>query len=393
MKRKLRYAILLGAALLVTGCGTAEIGENKQGNIVTAEEETVKTVSGREIIAELEQTAKETPKRDKKVLEITESEDFNSGILGEPSKALEEDMAVQAIEFFVVIEAVEKVYGSHEQFDEYGVIFLENQMQEAEQSGIWLGVKELDEKVDALIRELQPKVDAGEILAEPIYIYRSPHTQMELNELQDEVAKVLQPMAPKINSGQLWVDTITGDIEIGHDFLTEVQQVELREKFANYTINFEQVGRMVAEPGESIIIYPDDKFTTEVPTEGGYIVQVEENRFLVAGGKYGAIYFTYPGEIEQVKVGQRVEVESAGGIAESYPGQGTAKYIEVLPEYKPETAKLTESEVVQQVAAIAYEKSNWVPHLESVTYDEQTKKWHVSISQDEETYEIEIQDK
>lgn len=391
MKSIAKYGILLGCALFIAACGTA--GENGQGNIVKIDEETPKTVSGREIIAALEQTIKETPRRDERVLEITESEDFNSGIMGEPSKKLEEDMAVQSIEFFAVMEAIEKVYGGHEQFDEVGVLFLENQMQEAEQSGVWLGVKEADEQIDALIHELQPKVDAGEILAEPIYIYRSPHTQKELNELQDEVAKVLQPMAPKINSGQLTVNTITGDIEIEHDFLTEVQQEELRAKFAKHTIHFEQVGRMVAKPGESIIIYPDDQYTTEAPTEGGYIVQANQKSFLITGKNYGAIYFEYPGEIEQVQVGQRVEVEAAGGIAQSYPGQGTAKYIEVLPEYKPENAFLSESEVVQQAAAIAFERSNWAPHLETVTYDEKTKKWHVNIMQDEEKYEIEIEDK
>ena len=88
-------------------------------------------------------------------------------------------MAVQGIEGPAAIQAVEKVYGEGGIHNE-GVIFIENQTRGAEQSGVWIGIKEPDERVQQLLDLLQPKVDAGEILAEPIYIFRSPHTEKEL---------------------------------------------------------------------------------------------------------------------------------------------------------------------------------------------------------------------
>ena len=72
--------------------------------------------------------------------------------------------------------------------------FLKIRRNGAEQSGIWIGLKDPDERVQQLLDLLQPKVDAGEILAEPIYIFRSPHTEKELYELQDEVAAALKEM-------------------------------------------------------------------------------------------------------------------------------------------------------------------------------------------------------
>lgn len=389
--KKIGYVIVLGASLLLTGCGMGVEGDAGQASLVEIEWKPLKVVSGREIIAELEQTVKETPIRDQKVLTIIEDE--KNGVFGKPSKGSAEDMAVQLIEMPAVLEGLQKVYGDEAAFEQYGVIFMENQSHGDEQSGGWIGIKEPDEKFRKFIRELQFKVDAGEILAAPIYIFRSDFTQAELYDLQEEVLKVLQPMHSGSGSFGLSVNSITGAIEISHDFLTEAQQVELREEFEDWTIQFEQEGRIAPKPGESIITHPDEKFTTTEPKEGGYVMEASKNEFLVTGGEYGAIRFKYPGEIEQLKVGQRIEVESTGMILYSYPGQGTAKYIDILPEYKPENAKLSESEVVQQAVALAKEKSDWVTEIQSISYDKKTSKWHVTIQQDEEIVDFQIADR
>lgn len=406
MKKKAGFMLTLCVALLIGGCGTAEDDLVQTANELVepekSEENGLETASGREIIAELEQTVKETPKRDARAKEQIESDDYQKGMFGEPSPELAEDTAVQAIEAMVTIDAVEKVYGGHEGFEKTGVLFIENQMSGAEQSGVWVGIKERDERLDELLALLQKKVDAGEILAEPIYFYRSPHTGAELQELQKEVGKALEPMWDERGTFGLSVNTITGNIEITHDFLKAEQQEELREKFADYTIHFEQDGRMIAEPGDPMTTFPDEKYTTTPSLEGGYVMHIGEDEVLVVGTMpedfsstggqkdfYGAAYYKYP-EVDQLKVGQRVHVEMTGPMMHSYPGQGRAKYIEVLPEYKPANAKLSESEVIQKV--IEKKKSNDVMIIRSLTFDEEAAVWKVGVKQEEEEYELEIKD-
>ena len=258
------------------------------------------------------------------------------------------------IEGPAALEAMEKVYGPNGMYNN-GVIFFENQSNGAEQSGIWIGVKEPDERVRQLLDLLQPKVDAGEILAEPIYIFRSPHTEKELNDLQEKVAEALKGMYSKQGSYGLYVNTITGEIEISHDFLKPEQQKELEQLFADHTINFKQDGKLVAEPGESSIIEPKQTFTDSPVKDGGFIMSVEEGRIFVAGGTEGATYYKFP-EADKLKVGQRVKVEASGAIVESYPAQGTAKFVEVMPDYKPVNAKLSESEAVAKALEVGRRK-------------------------------------
>lgn len=386
MKKKIKSSMLLSCIFLITACGT--VGNDLPAKSTTSTEEVKDPViEERKIIAELKKTTDDLSKRDVKVTELVESEDYKSGVLGEPSQALTEDMAVQSIEFSAVIEALEKVYGNLNNFDQSGVIFLENQMQDAVKSGVWIGVKERDDQVEAFIRELQLQVDQGEILAEAVHIYHSPHSQIELNTRQDEVAKVLQPLTPEYGSSSVSMNIVTGDIEIGHDFLGEEKQAELRKQFSTHSIQFEQLGRMAVKPGASIIEYANELYTTKSPESGDYILKENQEQFLA-----GNIYFDYPGDIERLKVGQRVEVEAAGGIALSDPGQGTAKYVKVLPDYKPESAKFSASEVVQKAVKQAFQKSDRIPHFESIIYDDKTKTWVLSILQNEESYKVSIEE-
>lgn len=406
MKKRIGFMLMLSIALLLAACGTA--GENAKldseekaaANLALKEKSNV--VNGREIIAELVQTVTETANRDKVVKEQQESGMYGE-IHGDGPEELLEDLAVQAIEAPAVFGAIEKVYGS-DKFRSIGVLFLEN--------GIWIGIKEPDERLDEVLKLLQPQVDAGDILAEPIYFYRSAYTEKDLELLQEEVVEALKPMHAERGSFGISSDIPTGNIEITHDFLKEEQQEELRKQFADYTIHFEQQGRLIAEPGEPTTTYPDQAFTTTPSTEGTYIMQIAEGEMLVVdtmpqdlsanGGVddyYEAVHYTYPGATDDLKVGQRVKVEGTGFIAMTYPGQGGAKYVEVLPEYKPENAKLSESEVVVKVIDRAKKKADGIVIIRFIQFDEQAANWKIGVKHPnvgEEgadlDYEIEIKD-
>ena len=358
----------------------------KNGSVEESEWQTLKLVSGREIIAELKQTAQDTPGRDQAVAAQEEFPEF-----GEQTKELAEDIAVQAIEGPAALEAMEKVYGPNGIHNE-GVIFFENQRNGAEQSGIWIGLKDPDERVQQLLDLLQPKVDAGEILAEPIYIFRSPHTEKELNELQEKVAAALKEMDSKRGSYGLYVNTITGEIEISHDFLKPEQQKELQQLFADHTINFEQDGRLVAEPEESSIIEPEQPFTDSPVKDGGFIMSVEEGRIFVAGGTEGATYYKFP-EADKLKVGQRVKVEASGGIMESYPAKGTAKFVEIMPDYKPVNANLSESQAVAKAFEMDEGKSGMgFLLIKEIKFDEKESKWMFTVLNESGDATLEVED-
>jgi len=102
-----------------------------------------------------------------------------------------------------------------------------------------------------------------------------------MEHLQEEVLNALKRMAPEPGSFSIASDIMTGNIEITHDFLKEEQQKELRQQFVDYTIRFEQQGRLIAEPGESATTYPNEPFTTTPSMEGTYVMRIDEEEMLV----------------------------------------------------------------------------------------------------------------
>lgn len=398
--------MFIGLGLVLTGCGISDSGQNIKNN--GSEWETIETVSGRNIIAKLEQGDVETPERDKMVENIKESREFTDGSFGEPSDELAEEMAVQQVEGSIVIPLLEEFYGGRDGLDKIGVIFFENKSSGAEQSGLWFGVKEPDERLQELVNLLQERVDAGEIKARYVYIYKSPHTQTEINELSDEVFAVAREFqekheTPNRVSIHTSVDTITGEIHIGHNFLTEEQQKAFIDKFSNNIIKIVQDGPLAPKDGEPDTIYPESEFTNVPSKEGAYIMEIANERILVidaapqdfskTGGIaefYSAIYYSFPDASKKLKVGQRVKVDASGGIMESYPAQGTALYVTVLPEYKPDGAKLSESEVIR----MALEEINITEQLgfhtiRDISYDQENKRWTVQFKDENEVIEIE----
>ena len=379
--KKVIFTFIACSALVISGCGT---GDKVQNASVQQEDwQTIKEIDGREIIVELRQTVEESPARDQLAQEQLDSPDYTGGFFGDPSTELEEDMALQAIEGIVALDAVEEVYGSNGEFDKEGIRFLENQTEGAAQSGVWIGVKNPDSRLQKVVDVLQAKVDAGEILAEPIYIFRSSYTQEDLQEIQDEVAEVLLSMKPERGSFSLSVNTITGIVEVGHDFLKSTEQKELEKQFPDYTFKFEQQGSAVEEPAMSAIIHPDQNITETPVEDGGFIMGVSDGSIFVSGGTEGATNYSFP-EADHLKVGQRVKVEASGGILESYPAQGTAKFVEILPDYKPADAVLSESQAVAKVIkdkTLEYFNFNVI---NEIRYDAKQKVWVVKVSDDSE---------
>lgn len=406
--------ILPAMLILLAACGTEEEPGAKepmsdQDESVTSGSEDVKMVSGREILVTLEQTA-EPVKRNEEAAAVKESQNFKEGYSGEPTEELAEDMAIQQIEARAVEKAVETVYGGHAELEKVGVTFLGNQTSGATQPGIWVGIKNPDERVEELVAILQQQVDAGEILAEPIYIYKSAHTRAELNDLMYQAGKKVKPMAeahpnPDAVSYSISADTITGALEIGHNFLTADQIEELKNAFPEQEVIIDQEGMMVPLPGEPTVTYPDPAVAAEPSEEGNYIISLEEDRFLAVevqpknfsenGGQeefYSAIYYDFTDAGELLEVGQRVKIATAGPILESYPGQGRAVLVEVLPTYQPESADLTEAEVVKRALEGIDQKEFGVPAIRSVSYSAEEDMWTLAFKSWEQETEKVIKD-
>jgi hypothetical protein len=197
---------------------------------------------------------------------------------------------------------------------------------------------------------------------------------------------------------------ITGDIKIDHNFLTQEQQESLKDQFPGETIVFEQTGRLAPIGGEPDTIYPDDEFTETYTKEGSYVMELNEEGFLAVaaepenfsktGGQsdfFSAIHFKFPDAFQKLKAGQRVLVEPSGWIMESYPGQGTALYVEVLPEYKPAGADLSESQVIRK--AIKKNKNQMgVLAVRELSYDNGSDQWTVSLKQEDKEWVVKIED-
>ncbi|WP_223639072.1 DUF3221 domain-containing protein [Planococcus sp. 4-30] len=409
-----KILVLIGLLLLLSGCGTDE--EPLKEPLANEEDPSAasgagdkEAVRGREILVTLEQTA-DPVKRNEAAAAVKESSDFKEGYLGEPTEELAEDMAVQQIEAEAVFKAVEDIYKGNEGLEKAGVIFLENQTSGANQSGVWVGIKNPDERIGELAAILQKQVDAGEILAEPIYIYKSAHTRSELNDLMYQAGKIVKPMAeahpnPESVSYSISADTITGAIEIGHNFLTEAQIDELKNAFPEREVMIEQEGIMVPAPGEPTVKYPEPAMTVEPSSEGSYIIDMEEDRFLAVeatpkdfsenGGQdefYSAVHFEFKDAANLLEVGQRVKIEAAGPILESYPGQGRAVFVEVLPTYQPKSADLTEAEVVKRALKGIDQLEFGIPAIRSVTYHAAEDHWSVAFKSWEQETELTIED-
>lgn len=371
---RMRISSILACCLclfLLASCGQSLEGE--QGNLA-GEEKIMK--NGLPIIAQLSPSTSPTATRDAKVEEIAAREDVQSGMFGKPIEKAVDSLAVQEIEGEAVDAAIQEVYGA---IAKYGVIFSDS---DEEGKSVWIGVKEPDERLDQLVSALQKKVDHGEILAERIVFFQCDKTQVEQYALMDEVGAVLQKQYGGKGSYSVTVNVVTNVVEITHDFLTEDQMNQIEKQFSKEVFSFEQEGRLVAGVGEQSITYSEE--TTETPFDEGEIIVAVDNQSILASS--GSLTFYKTPEVpHKLEVGQRVQIEITGGVLESYPAQAGAKYIEVLPEYVPDNAKLTEREVVKKAIEMVGEPLA----IQSIQYDAERDEWKI-VFLNVEQEEIEI---
>jgi len=415
---------ILGLTIALSGCGTDNNqdpqdkgGADKAASTPAKDAlpvnesgwKTIEVVNNRAIIAKLKQTVKETPERDKKTEDYKEKKDFKDGLFGTPTDELAESLAMQAVEGSIARETSEKIYGGYKGLEAAAVTFFENSNQNGERMGYWIGVKKADDRLKRFIEEMQAKVDAGEIKAEYIHIFYSPYTTTENYTLTNKVSQALQrvkrqPGTPDRGYFEASVDTQTGEIKIGHNFLSEEQQEQLRKLFPDRNFVFEQQGRMVPKEGEPDTFYPEKEFTGEPSKEGAYVMDLQEDSLLAveAQGRiynkatgeeqFGATQFKFPKASEKLKIGQRVIVEPNGPIMESYPGKGGALYITVLPEYKPAESNLSESQVVSKAITEAKKTSgNELLIIRELSYEPSNKRWTVTFIQGFQGQELKVE--
>ena len=428
MRKLHAIAAILGLTIALSGCGTDnnlntqdKRGADKAASTPAKDAlpvnesgwKTIEVVNNRPIIANLKQTVKDTPERDKKIEEYKEEKDFKDGLFGKPTDELAESLAMQAIEGSIARETSEKIYGGYKGLEDSAVIFFENSNQNGERMGYWIGVKKANDHLTRFIEEMQAKVDAGEIKAKYIHIFYSPYTTTENYTLTNKVAQALervkrQPGTPSRGNFEASVDTQTGEINIGHNFLSEEQQEQIRKLFPDRNIVFEQQGKMAPKEGEPDTFYPKKEFTDQPSKEGTYVMDLSEDHlfavsvksqdFSKTGGEeefYGAAHFSFPDASKKLKVGQRVKIESAGEMKASYPGQGEALYITVLPEYKPAGAKLSESQVVQKAITEAKKTSGkQLLIIQDLSFNGDSKQWTVQFQYgfNEKKLEVKIPD-
>ncbi|OKL36668.1 DUF3221 domain-containing protein [Domibacillus mangrovi] len=389
--------------LFSAGCGASNVSVPKRDEAETIQE----SKQEQNIIVELKQTTDDTNLRDTAYEKALENDMLTGGYLGENTLALQEDIGVQSIEAEAVFLAVNMVYGN---LYDKGIMYLKNQTGGANESGIWIGIKEPDENTDELVRLLQKQVDEGKILAKYIHIFKTEYSEKDNRNLMYNVSKALKPMkeADRV-SLSINVDTITRTIEIGHDFLTDKQIKDIKKQFAKYDIVIKQDGRMLPLPGEPDVEYPKKAVIREPSKAGAYVMSVSGEGMLIVSAKpadfsktgghgeyYGATNYTFPNANKKLKVGQRVLVEASGPIMESYPGQGRAKFVTVLPTYQPNGADLTEAEAVRQAIEKKQDDGGFTATISDVMFNEQNDQWTVTFTEtftfEDKVFNIKVDD-
>ncbi len=383
--KKLVLGLMLGTLLVGCENEASSVPEEPKEQAQTSEQE-------KNVFVELEQTTDDTAIRDAAYEKALHDEMLTDGYLGKVTPELKEDYGVQSIEFYAVTNAIQSIYGD---FYEYGILYLKNQESGAKESGVWVGIKNPDDKGEELARRLQKQVDKGKILAKYIHLFESEYSEWDNQDLMYEVSKAIKPMKdampePERVALSMSVDTITRMIEIGHDFLTDEQIETLKDKFAEYEMDFTQEGRMLPLPGESDVEYPEEPVSHEQTNEGSWLLGISKDSMLIVGSKaydfsgtgeqehYDATHYSFPKANEKLKIGQRVIVEASGPIAESYPGQGIAKFVTVLPAYQPKGADLTEEDVVRK-AIEQREENSYVEGIREITYNKEMDEWTLTF--------------
>lgn len=105
----------------------------------------------------------------------------------------------------------------------------------------------------------------------------------------------------------------------------------------------------------------------------GYIVKKKDKNILVVND---AIWFS--NAPADVQVGQKVQVWY-DFVAESYPGQSSAKKVVILESNKPDNANLTEADAIRK--ALDQVAEHVIPLIKSINYNEKADEWNIQINE------------
>ena len=122
------------------------------------------------------------------------------------------------------------------------------------------------------------------------------------------------------------------------------------------------------------------------PSMTGYAMDAEDGRMLVVeaipensrgeGGVDAAHISNVPSSIE---VGQKVQVWFDGPVAESYPLQGKAGRVEVVPAPQPGGANRSEAEVLKDILTSGEIDPGRLMAVRSIVFDGETSVWRIEL--------------
>ncbi|KIL46669.1 hypothetical protein KP77_27960 [Jeotgalibacillus alimentarius] len=279
---------------------------------------------------------------------------------------------------------VEDYFESYEAMERAGLLFIKH---EEPRKGVWIGLHHPEDHLDALTAYLQEKADEGKIPYNRVHIYYAPFTQKDLADRTRLVADEVSRIASKYEGTGFEVSTDfhTGEPIVTHNFLNEDDKAELQVAFPQYKINFENGGTQVPEKESDRVLEPDSPVTDNPELSGQYIFEVEEDAFstaeagAIAGEQFDATDWSFKGAAEQLKVGQRVEVDGTGFSLTSYPEQSGAVIVKILPSYQPQDADKTEEQIVQELVQMnSFRKPN-IKTISELTYVQAADKWTASV--------------
>lgn len=136
---------------------------------------------------------------------------------------------------------------------------------------------------------------------------------------------------------------------------------------------------------------PKSKFI-ELKNDAYYVMSKEDNTILLVNTEkkdfsstgginefYDAISLT---DVQNdIKMGQQVQFEIDGVIAESYPGQAKAKNVSIVSIPKPETSNFTVEEVINRALSSKEVTKASILVIKSIKYYEKPKVWQIDLKE------------
>lgn len=122
-------------------------------------------------------------------------------------------------------------------------------------------------------------------------------------------------------------------------------------------------------------------------SHSGFITSIEGYRILVVSDTrdeeynfYSATWYSIPEEyLQNVLIGQKVDVIAKGVILRSYPSQTAAKELYIYPDMKPDGAALSRQQAIFHIINHLRRDDIWKFAFESITLNQSKETWHAQL--------------